>query len=87
MTLEERFDRIEALLMTLVNREQIKDHYEVSEFAEKVERAPFTVRAWCRDGRIHADKKFSGRGAHPQWVISHAELLRYQKEGLLEGRK
>ena len=38
------------------------------------------VSAW---GDCGASKKQSGRGAYPGWVISHAEFLRYQREGLL----
>ncbi len=43
----------------------------------------FTCREWCRLVRIRAEKKLSGRGAYARWVVPHAELLRYQKEGLL----
>jgi hypothetical protein len=32
---------------------------------------------------VHAEKRKSGRGPHPAWVISHSELLRFQREGLL----
>ena len=83
MTLDERMDRIEALLAALVDRQTIKDFYEIEEFARLVERDRFTVREWARNGRIQADKKRSGRGAHARWVVSHDELLRYQREGLL----
>ena len=34
-------------------------------------------------GRIRGEKKGSGRGRYQSWVISHAELLRVQREGLL----
>ncbi len=61
----------------------MKAWYSTDEFAQLVGKAEFTVREWCRHGRIKAEKRMSGRGADPAWVISHQELLRYQKEGLL----
>jgi len=78
-----RLDRIESLLAALLERETIKDYYSTDEFARLVGKAEFTVREWARLGRIHAQKRQSGRGAHPAWVVSHLELLRYRKEGLL----
>jgi len=78
-----RLDRIESLLAALLERETIKDYYSTDEFARLVGKAEFTVREWARLGRIHALKRQSGRGAHPAWVISHEELLRYRREGLL----
>ena len=61
----------------------MKEHYEIEEFARLVGKAEFTCREWARLGRINAEKKLSGRGAHAHWVVSHEELLRYQREGLL----
>ncbi len=83
MSIDERLDRIESLLAALVDRETIKDWYSTDEFARLVGKAEFTVREWARLGRIHAEKRQSGRGAHPAWVISHDELLRYRRDGLL----
>jgi hypothetical protein len=83
MTLDERLDKIEAMLVVLVKRQTSKDFYEIEEFAELVGKSCFTCREWCRLGRIRADKKLSGRGAYARWVVPHAELLRYQKEGLI----
>src|ERR1700733_2886811 len=83
MTVEERLENIEALLVVLVDRQTTKVFYEIEEFAKLVGKSCFTCREYCRLGRIRADKKLSGRGAYAQWVVSHAELLRYQKEGLL----
>jgi hypothetical protein len=83
MTVEERLQNIEAMLAVLVERQQVREWYSVEEFARIVGRAPFTVREWCRHGRINAEKKDSGRGAYPAWCISHSELLRFQREGLL----
>jgi len=87
MTLEEKLDEIKNLLVVLVERQQIKDFYEVEQFARIVGKAPFTCREWCRLGRIKAGKRISGRGAYPAWVISHEELMRYQREGLLPLRR
>ena len=82
MRLQERLDRIESLLTLLVERQQTKEWYTTEELARLLGKAEFTVREWCRLGRIRAEKRQSGRGAYPAWVISHEELLRYQKEGL-----
>ena len=76
----ERLDRIEKLL---VEQKTVKDWYTTEEFAERVGKAEFTVREWCRLGRIRAEKSKSGRGAHSAWVISQSEIKRIQREGLL----
>jgi len=86
MTIEERLERIEGMLATLVDRQTLREWYSIEEFARIVGRAAFTVREWCRHGRILAEKKDSGRGAYASWVISHAELLRFQREGLLPAK-
>lgn len=82
MTLEERLSKIESLLAVLVEGQQVRQWYSVEEFARLVGRSEFTCRQWCRLGRIEASKKASGRGAHAAWAISHAELQRFQREGL-----
>jgi excisionase family DNA binding protein len=81
--LEQRLEKIEALLCVLVERAQVRDWYTTEEFARLVGRDRFTVREWARQHRIRAAKKRSGRGAYAQWVVSHDELLRYRREGLL----
>src|SRR5213595_3443951 len=83
MTIEEHLEKIEQMLTVLVQRQQVREWYTIDEFARLVGKAEFTVRAWCRLGRIHAKKKQSGRGAHAAWVISHEELERFRREGLL----
>jgi hypothetical protein len=83
MSVEERLDKIEAMLLLLVERQQVREWYSIEEFARIVGRANFTCREWCRKARIKAEKKDSGRGAYPSWVISNEELLRFQREGLL----
>ena len=82
MTVEERLTRIEALLAVLAEEQQARAWYTVEEFARMVGRSRFTCREWCRLGRIAARKKFSGRGAHASWAISHEEYERHQREGL-----
>ena len=82
-TRDERLDRIEAMLKALVERQQVKDYYEIDEFAKLVGKASFTVREWCRLGRIRGQKRRSGRGASAAWVVAHDELIRYQRDGLL----
>jgi hypothetical protein len=42
-----------------------------------------TVQLWCRDGRIRATKRASGRGEAGEWAISRDEYLRWANEGLL----
>ena len=82
MTVEERLDRIEAMLAVLVERQTVREWYTTAEAASLLGKAEFTVREWCRRGRMAAEKRLSGRGAHPEWAISHAELQRYQRDGL-----
>lgn len=86
MTVEDRLERIESILAELAHRQTMRDWYTTEQFAQLVGKAEFTVREWCRHGRVHAQKRNSGRGAFPAWVIGHAELLRYQREGLLPPR-
>ena len=78
-----RLDKIEALLAALVEQRTVKDWYSTAEVAGILGKAEFTVREWCRLGRVHAEKKKSGRGSASEWIISHAELDRIRNEGLL----
>jgi len=82
-----RLERIESMLHCIIDKQAIRDWYSTEEFANIVGKAEFTVREWCRQGRINAKKRLSGRGAYPAWAISHAELLRYEQEGLLPPRR
>jgi hypothetical protein len=79
----ERLQRIEDALTTLTKERMKKDFYSTEEVAELLGKAPFTIREWCRLGRIRAQKRHSGRGAHPAWAVSHEELLRIERDGLL----
>ncbi len=84
---EERLLRIERLLQQLVDRSIIKSHYTVEEFAGLVKRAVFTVRQWCNEGRIHAEKSRTRSGSCSRWVISNEEFERFSREGLLPQEK
>jgi hypothetical protein len=85
--IEDRLSRIESMLVTLVERQAVKEYYTPEEFARIVGREAFTCREYCRLGRIRAQKRASGRGKHAAWVISNDELLRFQREGLLPDRR
>jgi len=79
----ERLQRIEDALRVLIEQKAIKDWYTTDEAAAIVGKAPFTVREWCRLGRIRAEKRACGRGNSQEWMISHDELTRFRNEGLL----
>lgn len=83
LDMSDRLGRIEALLHQLVQQRTVKESYTTAEVAQILGKAEFTVREWCRQGRIRASKRACGRGPTQEWSISHEELLRYQNEGLL----
>lgn len=76
----ERLARIEKLI---TDQKTIKDWYDTEAAGAYLGKAEFTVREWCRLGRIRAQKRRSVRGKHCAWVISRDELLRVEREGLL----
>lgn len=78
-----RLTKIETLLASLVEQRTIKEWYSTAEVAALLGKAEFTVREWCRLGRVYAEKKKSGRGVASEWIVSHAELTRIRNEGLL----
>jgi hypothetical protein len=82
-TIEERLERIEEVLLCLVEQRTIRDWYTTSEVAQALSRAEWTVREWCRLGRVNASKRACGRGRSQEWVISHAEIDRIRNHGLL----
>ena len=70
--LAERLGRIEATLKSLVLQRTVREWYPTAEVAALVGKAEYTVREWCRQGRVSAVKACNGRG----WLISHEELCR-----------
>ena len=79
----ERLSRIEDALQSLVRERTEKEWYSTSEVAAVLRKADYTVREWCRLGRVRATKKPYARGAHTEWLIGHDELTRIRNEGLL----
>lgn len=84
--LSSRCEAIESTLGELLSRfdgQPARDYYTVTEAAEAMGRAPYTVREWCRLGRLNASKALSGRGIDGEWRISNEEMQRWRREGLL----
>lgn len=82
-TIVQRLLAIEMALQILVREKTVKDRYSTAEVAQLVGKAEYTVREWCRRGRLRASKKAYLRGAHPEWLIDREELTRFRNEGLL----
>lgn len=78
-----QLSEIKASLDLLVQQRTVKESYTPQELAGLLNRRPYTVREWCRLGRINAEKCACGRGGEREWRIPHEEVLRFQREGLL----
>ena len=78
----ESFAQIRADLALLKQQHTVKEAYTTKEIAEMLGKQEYTVREWCRLGRIAAKKLPNGRGNEGEWRIPHEELIRYQTEGL-----
>lgn len=81
--LADRMEALERRLEAIRVGQLEKDFYSTEEVAVLVKRAPWTVREWCRHGRIRAKK----RGGTDRWVVSRQELDRLMNEGLLPERR
>ena len=57
-----RLARIEQAIDLLVRERTVKEWYSTAEVAKLLDKAEFTVREWCRLGRVRAEKKKCGRG-------------------------
>jgi len=60
-----------------------RESYSVQEAAELLQKNEYTIREWCRLGRINASKREERRGGSAIWSISADEVTRYRNEGLL----
>ena len=74
---------LKEMLQVLLKQRTVKEWYSTAEVAEMLGKAEFTVREWCRNHRIKAQKRNSGRGAFPSWTIAREEVLRIEREGLI----
>lgn len=50
--IEDRLSRIERMLAMLVERQTVKDWYTTAEVGEILGKSEYTVREWCRQGRV-----------------------------------
>lgn len=82
-TLAIRLERIEESLRLLLKERVGQQFYSTSDAAKILGKAEFTVREWCRNRRVRAQKRRCGRGRSTEWMISRDELDRIQSEGLL----
>lgn len=81
--METRLMQVEAKLDELLSLHLMKDYYSTAEVAKHLNKAEFTVREWCRLGRVFAEKRACGRGQSQEWIISKTELERIRSHGLL----
>jgi hypothetical protein len=79
----ERLDRIEAMLGELLRQRATKEWYSIEEMARLLGKARFTVREWCRHGRIKCPTRNDGLGNHRSWGIAYEEVVHIQRRPLL----
>lgn len=71
-----------AMAESAEDSDQQRQWFTPAEVGQMVGRAEFTVREWCRHGRIEATKN-GQRGGTGEWRIHRDEINRYQNEGLI----
>lgn len=79
----DRLERIELAIAQLTQQKMVKDWYTTADLAGILMKSEFTVREWCRLGRVNSQKRDCGRGGTQEWIVSHVELVRIQNFGLL----
>lgn len=78
-----RIDRLESKLDQLLTKEAVREFYTTAQFADRVGKSKDTIAGHCQNGRIRATRKRNGRGGKLEYSISHDELLRFERDGLL----
>ncbi len=76
-------ERIELQLNRLMDERTVQEWYDTKTAGDIFGRSAYSVREWCRLGRVRADKRVCGRGTAKEWMISNTELQRIKAEGLL----
>ena len=76
-------DRLSKITATSAQALPSRESYSPTEAAMLLGKRPFTVREWCRLGRIKAKKRPCGSGASFAWEVSQAEIERIKNHGLL----
>ncbi|MEM7559610.1 MAG: hypothetical protein AAF394_10845 [Planctomycetota bacterium] len=79
----DRLERIEMHLEQLLQVKTTQEWYDTKSVGEILGRSAYSVREWCRLGRVNAEKRQCGRGSAKEWMISNDELQRIKAEGLL----
>lgn len=81
--LADRIESLEKRIEAVVVGRLDKEWYTTEEVAVLMDRAPWTVRQWCLQGRIRAKK----RSGTDRWVVSRDEVERLMNEGLLKSAR
>lgn len=79
----EKLNKIESQLSDLIEERTVQEWYDTKAAGEILGRSAYSVREWCRLGRVRAEKRACGRGSAKEWMISNEELRRIRAEGLL----
>lgn len=67
-------------LLEILMLRQSRTHYTVAEFAKVTGWSEYSVREWCKSGKIKADKTKERHGAYATWRIPHSERVRFTRE-------
>ena len=81
MTLDDLMAKLVAIEQKLVAFAKPKSYYTIAESAEFLNKTEYTVREYCKSGKLLAEKANVFSGMHQQWRIAYDELLRFIREG------